>query len=84
MHSRFGVADMTNYRHITGKFASGPRCTKSGRTVNGPSSVLLLFSNTRFQQPQRHFVTYLPSLTGPPYSETAGLTMELKQIANHW
>ncbi|CAE1319984.1 Craniofacial development protein 2 [Acanthosepion pharaonis] len=52
-----GPADPTN-RHVLGRFGLGTRCKNGDRLVNFDSTSRLVVSNTRFQHPRRHLITW--------------------------
>ena len=52
-----GPAD-ENTRHVLGRFALSTRCENGDRLVNFTVANRLLVTNTRFQHPRRHLVTW--------------------------
>ena len=56
-NARTGLAD-ENTRHILGRFAHGTWCGNDDRLVNFAVANHLVVTNTRFQHPPRHLVTW--------------------------
>ena len=56
-NARNGPED-ENTRHVLGRFALSPRCDNGDRMVNFAVANHLVVTNTRFQHPRRHLVTW--------------------------
>jgi hypothetical protein len=56
-NARTGPSDEST-RHILGKFGLGERCENGQRLVNFADYNKLVVSNTRFQHPKRHLLTW--------------------------
>ena len=56
-NARTGPADDTS-GHILGRFGVGSRCVNGDRLVNFAEGSRLVITNTRFQHPRRHLVTW--------------------------
>ncbi|CAE1303325.1 Craniofacial development protein 2 [Acanthosepion pharaonis] len=56
-NTRTGPAD-EGTRHVLGRFALGTRCDNGDRLVNFTVANRLVVTNTRFQHPRRHLVTW--------------------------
>ncbi len=59
-NARPGPVDSAT-RHVLGRFAVGTRCTYGDRLVNFASVRRLVVFSTRFQNSQRHLVTWFPN-----------------------
>jgi hypothetical protein len=56
-NARTGAADDAT-RHILGRFGLGQRCENGDRLINFADYNRLVVSNTRFQHPKRHLLTW--------------------------